>query len=68
MGLPRRRAIGQDIGHMKDGPTGVEKGDDMAENEMLAQHRRTWNGFVKLITYSTVAVIITLALMAIFLL
>ena len=40
----------------------------MAENEMLAQHRRTWNGFVKLITYSTVAVVITLALMAIFLL
>ena len=40
----------------------------MADDQMLYEHRRTWAGFVKLIIYSSVAIAITLILMAIFLL
>jgi hypothetical protein len=39
----------------------------MADDPMLHEHQKTWHGFVKLITYSTVAVVITLILMGIFL-
>ena len=44
----------------------METEDEMAE--MLELRRRTWHGFTRLIGYSTVAIIITLVLMAIFLL
>ena len=37
-------------------------------DELLEQHARTWNGFVRLIVYSTVAVVIVLVLMALTLL
>ncbi|RMD62008.1 MAG: aa3-type cytochrome c oxidase subunit IV [Alphaproteobacteria bacterium] len=40
----------------------------MAQQDLLEEHRQTWRGFVKLITYSAAAVIVTLVLMAIFLL
>ena len=40
----------------------------MADDEMLKDHKGTFDGFVKGSVYSTVAVVITLVLMAIFLL
>lgn len=40
----------------------------MADDHMLEDHRNAWHGFVKLITYSSVATVVTLLLMAIFLL
>ncbi len=40
----------------------------MSNDQMLHEHQKSWHGFVKLITYSTAAVIVTLVLMAIFLL
>ena len=40
----------------------------MSEDEMLKEHRATFDGFVKLSVYSTVVIVISLALMAIFLL
>jgi hypothetical protein len=40
----------------------------MSDDHMLHEHQKSWQGFVKLITFSTAAVILTLALMAIFLL
>jgi hypothetical protein len=39
----------------------------MSDDQMLHEHQKTWHGFVKLIQYSTAAVVITLVLMAIFL-
>ncbi len=39
----------------------------MADQQMLDEHRETWNGFVKLIVWSTAAAALTLALMRIFL-
>ncbi len=39
----------------------------MAEDQMLQEHRRQWAGFVKLMTWSTVAVVVVLVGMAIFL-
>ncbi len=39
----------------------------MADQQMLDEHRRTWRGFAKLMTYSIVAAAIILLLMAIFL-
>ena len=40
----------------------------MSDDHMLHEHQKSWQGFVKLISYSTAAVVITLVLMAIFLL
>ena len=40
----------------------------MADDQMLYEHRKTWNSFVRLIIWSTAAIVITLILMAIFLL
>jgi len=40
----------------------------MAEDQMLQQHRRQWHGFVRLMTYSAIGVIVILVGMAIFLL
>lgn len=40
----------------------------MSDDQMLREHRRQWHGFVKLLAYSTIAVVIVLAGMAIFLL
>ncbi len=39
----------------------------MSDQQMLDEHRKTWNGFVKLITWSTAAAAVTLLLMRIFL-
>lgn len=39
----------------------------MAEFDDLKSHEEMWKNFVKLITYSTVAIVVTLVLMAIFL-
>ena len=39
----------------------------MSDQQMLDEHRETWNGFVKLITWSVAAAALTLALMRIFL-
>lgn len=40
----------------------------MSDDSMLQEHRATYLGFVRLVTYSTVAVVVTLVLMAIVLL
>jgi hypothetical protein len=40
----------------------------MAQDQMLEDHKRSWQSFCKLVTYSTVAIVISLALMALFLL
>lgn len=40
----------------------------MSDDSMLQEHRRTFHHFVHLIAYSAAAVVIVLALMAIFLL
>jgi len=40
----------------------------MAQDQMLEQHRRQWHGFVKLLTWSVIGVIVVLVGMAIFLL
>ena len=39
----------------------------MSDRQMLEEHQKTWNGFVKLLTWSTAAAAVTLALMGIFL-
>ncbi len=39
----------------------------MSDRQMLDERRETWNGFVKLITWSTAAAAVTLLLMRIFL-
>ena len=40
---------------------------EMADQEMVQRHRKTWQGFVKLTTYTVVAVAIIMLLMAAFL-
>lgn len=40
----------------------------MADDQMLERHRRQWGGFVKLMTWSTIGVIVVLVGMALFLL
>lgn len=50
-----------------------KKGEDESmatskQDPMLREHEKTYQGFMKLITYSTVAVVLVLALMALFLL
>ena len=40
----------------------------MANDQLLQEHQQIWKGFVRFITISTVLVIITLLLMAFFLL
>lgn len=40
----------------------------MSDSEDLKTHEETWQGFVKLLTYSTIAIVIALGLMALFLL
>ena len=40
----------------------------MSDDELLREHRETFDGFIKISIWSTVLIIITLALMAIFLL
>ncbi len=40
---------------------------EMADREMVERHRKTWQGFVKLTTYSVAAVAIIMLLMAAFL-
>ncbi len=39
----------------------------MSDQQMLDERRKTWNGFVKLIIWSTAATALTLLLMLIFL-
>ncbi len=38
----------------------------MSDRQMLDDHRETWNGFVKLITWSTATAALTLLLLLIF--
>ncbi len=38
----------------------------MSDRQMLDERRETWNGFVKLITWSTAASVLTLLLLLIF--
>ncbi|MEQ8354138.1 MAG: aa3-type cytochrome c oxidase subunit IV [Kiloniellaceae bacterium] len=40
----------------------------MSDDQLLREHQRNWKGFVRFITWSTGLVIITLLLMAFFLL
>ena len=40
----------------------------MSDESMLQEHKATYVGFVRLVTWSTAAVVITLILMALFLL
>ncbi len=40
---------------------------EMADQGIVEQHRKTWQGFVKLITYCVAAVTIIMLLMAAFL-
>ncbi len=39
----------------------------MTDREIVEQHRKTWHGFVKLVTYCVAAVAIIMLLMAAFL-
>lgn len=39
----------------------------MSDRQFIEEHQKTWSDFVKLITWSTAAVAVTLALMRIFL-
>lgn len=39
----------------------------MSDDQMLKDHQETWHGFIKLCTYSVVAVAVVLALMWAFL-
>lgn len=39
----------------------------MSDDQMLKDHQQTWHGFMKLITYSVVAITVVLALMGLFL-
>ncbi len=39
----------------------------MSDRQILEEHQKTWNGFVKLITWSTAATAVILLLMLIFL-
>lgn len=39
----------------------------MSDRQMIEEHQKTWSGFVKLLTWSTAATALTLALMGIFL-
>lgn len=65
--MPGRAAIGYQSGGTEETRDRQER-DRMANDQLLEEHRRTWKGFVRLITYSAAATVITLALMAIFLL
>ncbi len=38
----------------------------MSDRQMLDEHRKSWSGFVKLITWSTAGVALTLLLLLIF--
>lgn len=38
----------------------------MSDQQMLDEHQQSWSGFVKLITWSTAAVALTLLLLLIF--
>jgi hypothetical protein len=38
----------------------------MSDQQMLDEHRKSWNGFVKLLTWSTAASALTLLLLLIF--
>lgn len=38
----------------------------MSDQQMLDEHRQTWNGFVKLLTWSAAATALTLLLLLIF--
>lgn len=40
----------------------------MAHDQMLEDHQKTWHGFTRLVIYSSVAIVATLVLMAVFLL
>ena len=40
----------------------------MADDQLLREHQQNWKGFVRFITWSTAFVVITLLLMALFLL
>ncbi len=40
---------------------------EMADQEIVERHRKTWQGFVKLTTYVVTAVAIIMLLMAVFL-
>ena len=45
-----------------------EQGFHMSDDQLLREHQQNWKGFVRFFTWSTVFVIIVLALMAVFLL
>ncbi len=38
----------------------------MSDQQMLEEHQKTWNGFVKLLTWSTAATVVILLLMLVF--
>lgn len=38
------------------------------ENQLMNQHKQTWQGFVRLLVVSTAAIVVVLLLMALFLL
>lgn len=39
----------------------------MSDDQMLEEHKQTWHSFTRLVIWSTAAIIVVLALMAIFL-
>jgi len=39
----------------------------MSDDQLLREHQQSWQGFCKLLLYSIIAIVITLALMGIFL-
>ncbi|MDJ0610664.1 MAG: aa3-type cytochrome c oxidase subunit IV [Kiloniellales bacterium] len=40
----------------------------MSDDQMLKEHQATWDGFTKLILWSTVAIVITLIILGLWLL
>ena len=67
--MPGTRASGK-TGSNFDPETARDRppeSDEMSDRQFIEEHQKTWNDFVKLITWSTAAVAVTLALMRIFL-
>ena len=53
---------------MSQAPPEPEGEKGMSDDPMLQSHRRTYHSFVHLVGWSTLGVVVTLALLAIFLL
>ena len=53
---------------MENDPDTKEEAEDMSNDSSAREHQAIYDGFVRLVLWSTVAVVVTLVLMALFLL